>query len=71
MKFTGVITMEAKVDRPDRLTDSAALPCAMAVRKLDTFPPGQAASSNKPSAMLADGCKTMMQSHANDGSSRN
>src|SRR4051794_24517791 len=48
----GVMKMASTVDMADMLMDRGVFPFAKYVRKLDRLPPGQAATRNKPSAML-------------------
>jgi hypothetical protein len=54
-KLKGVITTESNVEMAVILTDKATLPLDIIEKKLDTFPPGQAATRNIPKAIPADG----------------
>ena len=51
-KLNGVITMQISVENAVKLTESAAFPPAILLKKFETFPPGQAAISIIPKAKL-------------------
>ena len=54
-KFKGVITIASSVAIAVKLTDNAEFPLAKWVIKLDTLPPGHAATINIPKAILGIG----------------
>jgi hypothetical protein len=51
----GVIITDNKVEVPVKVKDNSTLPLAKEVIKLDTFPPGQAATKIIPRATLSVG----------------
>ena len=54
-RFRGVMKIARELDTAVKLTESAVFPLAMAVMKLEIFPPGQAATSIIPKAKLGLG----------------
>src|SRR4051794_10327494 len=52
--FSGVVMVASRLEMPVIDTDSAVLPRAMWVMRLEILPPGQAATTIMPNAM--DGC---------------
>ena len=54
-----------------RLTDRAVLALARCVMKLEMFPPGQAATSIMPNAILGEGSMIKTKTNVAAGSSRN
>ena len=54
-KLSGVITIQINVAKAVKLTDKAAFPPAILLKKLETFPPGHAAIIIIPKAKLGCG----------------
>lgn len=54
-----------------KVTDRAVLPRAKWVKKLETFPPGQAATINIPNAILAMGRTNQTNANVTAGSIKN
>ena len=63
--------MAAILENAVRLTDSAIFPLAKLVKKLETFPPGQAATRNMPSAILGGGFETETNTQVKKGNKKN
>ena len=63
--------MAAILENAVRLTDSAIFPLARLVRKLETFPPGHAATRNMPSAILGGGFAIEINTQVKKGKTRN
>lgn len=59
------------LENPVRLTESAVLPLARLVRKLETFPPGQAATRNIPKATDGGGFIISTKHQVRNGRSKN
>ena len=66
-KLNGVITRAAIVEKAVRLTESATLPFAKEVIKLEILPPGQAATSIIPNAMLGVGSINTINIYVKNG----
>lgn len=71
LRFRGVITMAKSVAIAVRVTERAAFPLDICVKKLETFPPGQAATINMPKAMLGMGSVSHTSKKVTNGSSIN
>ncbi len=69
-KLTGVIINATSEVIAVRVTDKATLPLESKVKKLETFPPGQAATIIIPSAMPGIGLRSTMSKQVIIGSSR-
>ena len=63
--------MQIKVAKAVKLTDSAALPPAILLKKLETFPPGQAAINIIPNAKLGCGFRSMTSKKVAIGNTKN
>ena len=63
--------MAETLENAVRLTERAVFPFARLVRKLDTFPPGQAATKNIPRATLGGGFSKEMTTQVKNGSTIN
>ena len=70
-KLNGVITIQVSVAKAVKLTDNAAFPPAILLKKLDTFPPGQAAIIIIPKAKLGCGLMTKIAKNVNAGNKIN
>ncbi len=68
VKLNGVIIIAVSVTIAVILTERAALPLASREKKLDIFPPGQAATMNIPSARLGCGSKNTISRKVRAGS---
>ena len=68
MMFSGVVTIASRLDTPVMLIESAVLPRAICVIRLEIFPPGQAATTIIPSAILGCGFKSIVIAHVTAGS---
>lgn len=66
--LSGVVTMASRLDTPVMLIDSAVLPRAICVIRLEMLPPGHAATTIMPSAMLGCGFSSMVIAHVTAGS---
>ena len=67
----GVRNIEKRVEKAVKLTESAAFPFAKWLIKLETFPPGQAATKNIPKATDGGGWIINMNIHVKNGRKRN
>jgi hypothetical protein len=63
--------MAATLDMAVKLTESATFPLARLVKKLETFPPGQAATRNIPKAMLGGGLSSVTNTQVRKGNTKN
>ncbi len=70
MKLSGVVKKAVKEVMAVSVTESATLPFAKNEKKLDAFPPGQAATSIIPSATPGGGDSTKMITIVSKGSKR-
>ena len=70
-KFKGVIRIQAKLAKAVKLTDNAAFPPAILLKKLETFPPGQAAIIIIPRAKLGCGCIKIIARNVAAGNRKN
>ena len=69
--FSGVIIIANTVEIADMLIESGVFPFAKCVKKLDKFPPGQAATKNNPSAILGRGWIIMTIKYVKAGNNKN
>jgi len=65
------MTMAAVVAMAVKVTESAALPLAKRLKKLEIFPPGQAATKNMPKAILGCGFISITNKKVKAGSKTN
>ena len=63
--------MAATLENAVRLTDNAVFPLARLVRKLETFPPGHAATRNIPNATLGRGFSSEIIPQVKNGRAKN
>ncbi len=70
-KLNGVKKMAATLETAVKLTESATFPWARLVKKLETFPPGQAATRNMPKAMLGGGLSRVTNTQVKKGKIKN
>ena len=54
-KLSGVMIKAKSEEKAVKVTERARLPLAIKVKKLDTLPPGQQATSNIPKAIPGEG----------------
>ncbi len=71
LKLNGVMNMAATVEIAVRLTERATFPRAREVMKLETLPPGQAATIIIPIAILGRGSITSTNRKVSKGRTRN
>ena len=71
LRLNGVIKIANKVAIAVSVTESAAFPLDKCVKKLETFPPGQAATINIPKAMLGIGSISQTKPNVIAGSNKN
>mgnify|MGYP003501632787 CR=1 FL=1 len=65
----GVLLLTVEI--ADILIDNGVFPFSKCVKKFDKFPPGQAATKNKPNAILGLGCKMSTSKNVNAGNNKN
>ena len=67
-KLKGVRKIADILEKAVKLTESAVFPFARLVKKLETLPPGQAATKNIPKAMLGGGWRSVTKTQVRNGS---